>query len=103
MMRLINHKKVLKFFERIETPYYIYLIMEYFNPIKLNDYLKTKVILKENESLNIFKQLISLLLYSNEKNIGHLSIYPAEILIHNTHNIKINNFKYRVFFEVRAN
>ena len=73
MMRLINHKKVLKFFERIETPSYIILIMEYFNPIKLNDYLKTKVILKENESLNIFKQLISLLLYSNEKNIGHLS------------------------------
>ena len=54
MMRLINHKKVRKFFERIETPSYIILIMEYFNPIKLNDYRKTRIILKENESPIIF-------------------------------------------------
>ena len=98
MMRLINHKNVLKLYEIIETPSYIFLIMEYFNPIKLNDYLKTKVRLTEDESLNIFKQLISLLLYFNEMNIGHLNINPNDILIDNTHNIKISDFKYSVFY-----
>ena len=98
MMRLINHKNVLKLYEIIETPSYIFLIMEYFNPIKLNDYLKTKVRLTEDESLNIFKQLISLLSYFNEMNIGHLNINPNDILIDNTHNIKICDFKYSVFY-----
>ena len=98
MMRLINHKNVLKLYEIIESPSYIILIMEYFNPIKLNDYLKTKLRLNEDESLNIFKQLISLLLYFNEMNIGHLNINPNDILIDNTHNIKICDFKYSVFY-----
>ena len=39
-MRLINHKNALKLYEIIESPSYIFLIMEYFNTTKLIDYIK---------------------------------------------------------------
>ena len=100
MMRIINHKTVLRLYEIIESPSYIFLIVEYFNPIKLGDYLKNKKLLTEDESLNIFKQLIGLLLYFNEMNIGHLNINPNDILIDNSHNIKICDLKYSVFYSI---
>ena len=98
MMRLINHKNILKLYEIIESPSYIFLVMENFNPIKLIDYLKSKKKLSEDDSLKIYTQIISVLLYFNEMNIGHLNINPDDILIDNSHNIKICDFKYSVFY-----
>ena len=98
MMRLINHKNILKLYEIIESPSYIFLVMENFNPIKLIDYLKSKKKLLEDDSLKIYTQIISVLLYFNEMNIGHLNINPDDILIDNSHNIKICDFKYSVFY-----
>ena len=40
MLRLINHRNCLKLYEIIESPSYIFLIMEHFNGIKLVDYMK---------------------------------------------------------------
>ena len=42
MMKLINHRHCLKLYEIIESPSYIFLIMEYFKGIKLDDYIKQK-------------------------------------------------------------
>ena len=98
MMKLINHKNILKLYEIIESPSFIYLILECFNTTKLIDYIKTKKKLSEDESLNIYKQIISLLLYFNEMNIGHLNLNPNDILIDNNNNIKLCDFKYSVFY-----
>ena len=98
MMRLINHKNILKLYEIIESPSYIFLVMENFNPIKLSDYIKSKKKLSEDDSIKIFTQIISVLLYFNEMNIGHLNLNPDDILIDNSHNIKICDFKYSVFY-----
>jgi len=98
MMRLINHKNILKLYEIIESPSYIFLIMEYFNTIKLIDYIKSKKKFSEDESLNIYKQIISLLLYFHDMNIGHLNLNPNEILVDNNGNIKFYDFKYSVFY-----
>ena len=98
MMRLINHKNILKLYEIIESPSYIFLVMENFNPIKLSDYIKSKKKLSEDDSIKIFTQIINVLLYFNEMNIGHLNLNPDDILIDNSHNIKICDFKYSVFY-----
>ena len=98
MMRLVNHKHILKLYEIIESPSYIFLIMEYFNNIKLIDFIKNKKKLSENDSLNIFKQLISILLYFNEMRIGHFNLNPNDILIDNNNNIKLCDFKYSSFY-----
>ena len=97
-MRLINHKNALKLYEIIESPSYIFLIMEYFNTTKLIDYIKSKKKFTEDECLNIYKQLISLLLHFREMNIGHLNINPYEIFIDNSGNIKLFDFKYSIFY-----
>ena len=98
MMKIINHKNILKLYEIIESPSYIFLIMEYFNIITLSDYIKSKKKFTEDESLNIYKQVISILLYFHDMNIGHLNLNPNEILIDSLGNIRLCDFKYSVFY-----
>ena len=98
MMKLINHKNILKLYEIIESPSYIYLIMEYFNGIKLSEHITKKNKLSEDDSLNIYKQVLSVLLYLHNMNIGHLNINSHNILIDNNNNIKICEFKYSLFY-----
>ena len=76
----------------------IFLIMEYFNIITLSDYIKSKKKFTEDESLNIYKQVISILLYFHDMNIGHLNLNPNEILIDSLGNIRLCDFKYSVFY-----
>ena len=98
MMKLINHKNALKLYEIIESPSYIFLIMEYFNGSKLTDYINRKKKISEDDALNIYKQILSFLLYIHDMNIGHLNLNSSNILIDNCNNIKICEFKYCVFY-----
>ena len=98
MMKLINHKNLLKLYEIIESPSYIFLIMEYFNGTKLIDYINRKKKLSEDDALNIYKQLICALVYIHDMNIGHLNINSNNILVDNSNNIKICEFKYSIFY-----
>ena len=97
MMRLINHRHCLKLYEIIESPSYIFLVTEYFNGIKLDDYIKQKKNLSEEDALNIYKQLVSVLVYMHDMNIGHLNINSKNIFIDSSNNIKIFEFKYSAF------
>jgi len=101
MMRLINHRHCLKLYEIIESPSYIFLITEYFNGIKLDDYINQKKKLSEEDALNIYKQLVSVLVYIHDMNIGHLNINSKNILIDSSNNIKIFEFKYSAFYSSR--
>ena len=98
MMKIINHKNALNLYEIIESPSYIFLIMEYFNGSVLLDYIYRKKKLSEDEALNIYKQIISFLLYIHEMNLGHLDLNDGIILVDNSNNIKICEFKYCVFY-----
>ena len=98
MMKIINHKNALNLYEIIESPSYIFLIMEYFNGSVLLDYIYRKKKLSEDEALNIYKQIISFLLYLHEMNLGHLDLNDGIILVDNSNNIKICEFKYCVFY-----
>ena len=98
IMRIINHKNCLKLYEIIETPSYIYLIMENFSGFLLSETMDRKKRLTEDESLNIYKQIISALIYFHEMKIGHLNINPDNILIDTNNNIKFVDFKYSTIY-----
>ena len=97
-MRIINHKNCLKLYEVIESPSYIYLIMENFSGFLLSETMDRKKRLTEDESLNIYKQIISVLLYFHEMKIGHLNINPDNILIDINNKIKFVYFKYLTIY-----
>ena len=98
IMKIINHKHCIKLYEIIESPSYIYLIFEYSFCFKLSEYMIKKKKLTEDESLNLFKQLISVLIYLHDMKIGHLNIVPENILIDKNNNIKIFDFRYSTFY-----
>ena len=99
ILRIINHRHCLKLYEIIESPSFIFLIMEYTSGIKLIDVINRKKKFTEDESLNIYKQILSILIYFHEMNIGHMNINPDDILIDINNNIKIFDFKYNVFYK----
>jgi serine/threonine protein kinase len=98
MMKLINHRNALNLYEIIESPSYIFLIMEYFNGNRLVDLVNSKNKLSEDDALNIYKQIISFLLYIHEMNLGHLNLNYNNILVDDSNNIKISEFKYCMFY-----
>jgi serine/threonine protein kinase len=55
LMKLLNHKNILKLYEIIETKKYAFLVYEYFEGVKLSDYISKKKKLSEDESMTIFK------------------------------------------------
>ena len=98
MMKLINHRNALKLYEIIESPSYIFLIMEYFYGNKLIDYMNRKKKLSMEDALYIYNQIISLLLYIHDMNLGHLNLNYNNIVVDNSNNIKICEFKYSIFY-----
>ena len=98
-MRLINHKNCIKLYEIIETPAHIFLIIEYNSGVILSEFINRKKKLTEDESLNIYKQIVSILIYFHDMKIIHLNINPDDILIDINNNIKLCDFKYCTFYK----
>ena len=65
LMKLLNHKNILQLYEIIETKTHAFLVYEYFNGIKLSDYISKKKKLIEEETLMIFKEILSTLIFLN--------------------------------------
>jgi serine/threonine protein kinase len=87
LMKLLNHKNILRLYEIIETKTHAFLIYEYFNGIKLSDYILKKKKLNEEETLNIFKEIISALIYLHEMYLCDLNLSSNNIIIDTKNNI----------------
>ena len=98
LMKILNHKNILQLFEIIETRTHTFLIFEYFQGMKLSDYIIKKKKLSEDESLKIYKELLSALLYLKEMYICNLNLNSQNILIDSKNNIKICDFKFGHFY-----
>ena len=98
LMKLLNHKNILKLYEVIETKKHAYLIYEYFEGVKLSDYISKKKKLTDDESMIIFKELLSVLVYLHDMYLCNLNINSNNILIDTKHNIKICDFKFGHFY-----
>ena len=75
LMKILNHKNILKLYEIIETKTHAFIVYEYFNGVKLSDYISKKKKLNEEESMTIFKEILSVLLYIH----GELELIPLSI------------------------
>ena len=98
LMKILNHKNILQLFEIIETRTHTFLIFEYFQGMKLSDYIIKKKKLSEDESLKIYKELLRALLYLKEMYICNLNLNSQNILIDSKNNIKICDFKFGHFY-----
>ena len=98
LMKILNHKNILQLYEIIETKTHTFLVYEYFNGMKLSDYIIKKKKFSEDESLKIFKEILSVLIYLKEMYLCNLNLNSHNILIDEKNNIKICDFKFGHFY-----
>ena len=94
LMKLLNHKNILKLYEIIETKKFAFLVFEYFEGVTLSDYISKKKKLTEDESLAIFKELLSALVYLHYMNVCNLNLNANNVIIDTKNNIKLCDFKH---------
>ena len=98
LMKILNHKNILQLYEIIETKTHCFLIYEYFQGMKLSDYIVKKKKLSEDESLKIYKELLNAMIYLKEMFLCNLNINSHNILLDSKNNIKICDFKFGHFY-----
>ena len=101
LMKLLNHKNILKLYEIIETKKHAFIVYEYFNGMKLSDYISKKKKLTEEETIIIFKEILSVLVYLHGMYLCDLNLSSNNILIDSKNNIKFCDFKYGHFYSTK--
>ena len=84
ILKILNHKNIIKLYEIMETEEYLYLITEYCESGELFDYIVKKKNLTEKQSCTFFHQIIDAISYIHSKNISHRDIKPENLLLHKT-------------------
>ena len=92
ILKIVKHKHIVQLYEIMETPRYIYIIMEYCEGKDLMDYILTRTRLTEMESLKLFQQLISALLYLHNQHIAHRDIKIDNMLLDAKMDLKLVDF-----------
>lgn len=84
-----NIIKVLDVFEENATAYYV---MEYINAGSLNDLVKSKGMLSEDETLAYIKKIAGALQYIHSMRMNHLDIKPANVLLRQDGDVVLIDF-----------
>ncbi|KAF2753471.1 Pkinase-domain-containing protein [Pseudovirgaria hyperparasitica] len=93
IMKLLDHKNIVRLFDVWENRNEIYLVMEYVEGGELFNYISDRRGLDEDEAVYLFRQIIAALLYCHRINIHHRDLKPENILLDkNTHQIKLVDF-----------
>ena len=98
ILKLLNHKNIIKLYEVFETQTNIYIVTELYTGKELFHYIYNKKILNEYEALTIFHQLIDAMVYLHEMNIVHRDIKPENILFDSYGNVKLIDFGYSCYY-----
>ena len=80
-MRLLDHPNIIKIFEIFEDDTEYYIVMEYCQGGELYEKIKSKTIFTESESVQIFRQLVSVLSFLHTKQIAHRDVKPENIML----------------------
>lgn len=92
IMKLLNHRNVLRLYDVWETDKQLYLILEYVEGGELFDLLVESGPLPEATAINFFKQIILGASYCHNLGICHRDLKPENILLDKDLNIKIADF-----------
>ena len=98
ILKQLSNVNIVKLYEVIDTPYYLYLVMEYIEGISLLDTIRKDYnhYFEEKRALKIFIQILKAMIYCQNKNICHRDIKLENILIKKNDIIKIIDFGFAV-------
>lgn len=92
ILKHLNHKNVVKFYETFESLNHILIIMEYISCGDLLSFVRKRSKLSEKIAKFIFRQIIDALMYIHSKGVIHRDIKLDNILIDLNNTIKICDF-----------
>ena len=98
ILRQLDNINIVKLYEVIDTPTFLYLVMEYIEGISLLYKIKkdTNHFFEEQRALKLFVQIIKAIIYCQNKNICHRDIKLENILIIKDDIIKLIDFGFAV-------
>lgn len=71
ILKLIRHPNIIQLYEIIESPKYLFLVMEFLCEGELFDYIVKKKRMDEDEACKVFDQVISGIEYCHKLKIVH--------------------------------
>ena len=98
ILKLINHKNIIKLYEVFESKDFIFIVTELCEGKEMFDYICSKKTLPELEALNIFHQIVDAMIYIHDMNIVHRDIKPENVLFDSNGNVKIIDFGYSCYY-----
>ncbi len=98
ILKQLDNEYIMKLYEEIDTPNYLYLVLEYINGIPLIDILKNEKngYLSQKRAIILMTQIIKGIIYLHDKNIYHRDIKLENILVMKNDIIKIIDFGFAV-------
>ena len=98
ILKQLSNVNIVKLYDVIDTPYYLYLVMEYIEGISLLDTIRkdNNHYFEEKRAFKIFIQILKAMIYCQNKNICHRDIKLENILIKKNDDIKIIDFGFAV-------
>ncbi|GMH53194.1 hypothetical protein TrST_g1702 [Triparma strigata] len=97
VMEKLNHPRLIRLFETLESPKRIHLIMEFVSAGNLCSYVKRRRRLPEEEARKIFHQICVALDYMHEVEIIHRDVKLENVLLDKDGNSKLIDFGFSVF------
>ena len=92
IMRMLNHKNIVKLYEVIDTPDELYLVMEYLSGGEIFDFLVAHGRMKEKDARRHFRQIIGAVAYCHGLHIIHRDLKAENLLLDENMNVKIADF-----------
>ncbi|TPX48695.1 hypothetical protein SeLEV6574_g01893 [Synchytrium endobioticum] len=91
-LKLLYHPHIVKVHEVVETPDFIYIIMEYAAGGELFDYIVSHKRVKEKEARTFFRMVLSAVDYCHQNSVIHRDLKPENLLLDDQKCIKIIDF-----------
>ena len=98
VLKLLNHKNIIKLYEVFESSSHIYIITEHCPGKELFDLIISKKRLTEKEAKIIFHEVVSALVYMHSMNICHRDIKPENILFDSKQHVKLIDFDFSCYY-----
>ena len=98
ILKLLNHKNIIKLFEVFESTTHIFIVTELCTGKELFDFIYVKKKLSEPEALALFHQIIDAMVYLHEMKIVHRDVKPENILFDSHGSIKLIDFGFSCYY-----
>ncbi|KAL0231935.1 hypothetical protein PCE1_002932 [Barthelona sp. PCE] len=92
ILKLLDHRNIVRLLEVINTPNHIYLVTEHAPGGELFDYIVARGRVKEKEACKFFHQIINGVDYCHQHGIIHRDLKPENLLLDEHKNIKMIDF-----------